>query len=141
MSINFEAPVFLAQRLVKRRLIREGGSMVFNTALAAQAAPPGTAIYAAAKAALTSAARSLALEVARARIRVTCLQLGYVQTALLAGLASAGMNVSELAALAPLGIGEPSDAANAAIFLLSDASRWMSRVELTADGGMALRMP
>lgn len=141
MCIDFEAPVLLTQRLLKLRLLREGGSVVFNTALAARAAPPGTAIYAAAKAALTAAARSLALEAARTRIRVTCLQLGYVRTALLDGLAASGMNVAELAALAPLGIGEPRDAANAAVFLLSDASRWLSRVEVTADGGIDLRMP
>jgi NAD(P)-dependent dehydrogenase (short-subunit alcohol dehydrogenase family) len=141
MRIDFEAPILLTQRLLKQRQIRDGGSIVFNTALAARTAPQGTAIYAAAKAGLTAAARSLALEVARTRIRVTCLQLGYVRTALLDGLANSGMNVTELANLAPLGLGEPLDVANAAIFLLSDASRWVSRTELTADGGLILRMP
>lgn len=141
MRIDFEAPILLTQRLLRQRQIKEGGSIVYNTALAARTAPQGTAIYAAAKAALTAAARSLALEVAKSRIRVTCLQLGYVKTALLDGLAKLGMNVSELADLAPLGIGEPIDVANAAVFLLSDASRWISRTELTADGGLILRMP
>lgn len=141
MSIDFEAPLFLTQRLLKRRQIRDGGSIVFNTALAARTAPLGTAIYAAAKAALTAAARSLALEVARLRIRVTCLQLGYVRTALLDQLGASGMNPSELARLAPLGLGEPEDAAHAAVFMLSDASRWLSRTEITADGGLVLRMP
>ncbi len=141
MKIDFEAPLFLVQRLLKRRQVRDGGSLVFNTALAARTAPQGTAVYSSAKAALTAAARSLALEVARSKIRVTCLQLGYVRTALLDGLTASGMNASELASLAPLGIGEPRDAANAAIFLLSDASRWISRTDLTADGGLVLRMP
>lgn len=141
MSIDFEAPLLLAQILLRRRQIRDGGSIVFNTALAARTAPLGTAAYSAAKAALTAAARSLALEVARSRIRVTCLQLGYVRTALLDQLGAAGMNPSELAQLAPLGLGEPEDAAHAAVFMLSDASRWMSRTELTADGGLMLRMP
>lgn len=141
MNIDFEAPIFLAQRLLRQRQIRDGGSIVFNTALAARTAPQGTAAYAAAKAALTAAARSLALEVARSGVRVTCLQLGYVRTALLEGLSASGMNVAELAGLAPLGLGEPRDAAHAAIFLLADCSRWMSRTELTADGGLVLRMP
>ncbi len=141
MGIDFEAPLFLVQRLLKQRQVRDGGSIVFNTALAARTAPQGTAAYAAAKAALTAAARSLALETSRSRIRVTCLQLGFVRTAMLDGLSASGMNVAELASLAPLGLGEPRDAAHAAIFLLSDASRWMSRTELTADGGLVLRMP
>jgi NAD(P)-dependent dehydrogenase (short-subunit alcohol dehydrogenase family) len=50
------------------------------------------------------------------------------------------MNVEEMTNQAPLGVGQVEDAANAAIFLLSDASRWMSRAILTADGGMCIRV-
>jgi NAD(P)-dependent dehydrogenase (short-subunit alcohol dehydrogenase family) len=42
--------------------------------------------------------------------------------------------------LAPLGPGTVADAANAAVFLLSDASRWMSRTAVIADGGISLRI-
>lgn len=140
MSIDFEAPVLLVQRLLKGRRIREGGSIVFNTAGASYIAPAGTAVYSAAKAGLEAAGRSLALEVARSRIRVTSLRLGYVNTPLLDELAKGGLNIEQMSALAPLGIGTVQDAANATIFLLSDASRWISRVTLTCDGGMAARI-
>jgi NAD(P)-dependent dehydrogenase (short-subunit alcohol dehydrogenase family) len=140
MGIDFEAPVLLTQRLLQRRQIVAGGSIVFNTAVSVQNSPAGSAIYSAAKAALHAASRSLALEVAKDKIRVTCLQLGYVQTEMLDRLKEGGMDPAELASHTPLGIGNVEDAANAAIFLLSDASRWISRTSLTADGGLSLRI-
>lgn len=140
MSIDFDAPILLVQRLLKQRYVREGGSIVFNTAGAAYIAPAGTAVYSAAKAGLEAAGRSLALEVARARIRVTLLRLGYVKTPLLDELTKGGLNIEQMSALAPLGIGRVEDAAHAAVFLLSDASRWISRSTLTCDGGMAARI-
>ena len=140
MSIDFEAPVMLTQKLVQRRQIRDSGSILFNTAAAAHISPAGSAIYSAAKAALHAASRSIALEVAKNQIRVNCLQLGYVRTELLERLLTEGINETQIAALAPLGIGTVQDAAGAAVFLLSDASRWVSRTTLTADGGLTLRV-
>jgi NAD(P)-dependent dehydrogenase (short-subunit alcohol dehydrogenase family) len=140
MSIDFEAPVMLVQRLLQTRQVKDGGSIVFNTAIAVHISPAGSAMYSAAKSALHAAARSLALEVAKNRIRVTCLQLGYVRTALLDRLFQSGMNEEEIGRLCPLGVGTVEDAANAAVFLLSDASRWISRTALTADGGLSLRI-
>lgn len=139
MEVDFEAPILLVQRLLKRRQIRRGGSIVFNSALAAAVSPAGTAIYSAAKAALDAAARSLALEVGRQGIRVNSLRLGYVQTRLLDELGRAGLNVAEMSSLAPLGLGTVDDAANAVIYLLSDASRWVSRTTFTCDGGLSIR--
>jgi len=140
MRVDLDAAVLLVQRLLKQRRIRNGGSIVFNTSVSARLAPAGSAIYSAAKAALDAAARSLALEVARARIRVNTVHFGYIRTRLLDDLAKGGMNVDEMTALAPLGMGSVDDAACAAVFLLSDASRWISRTTLTCDGGLSVRM-
>ena len=140
MRIDFEAPVLLTQRLLKGRQVRDGGSIVFNTSISAFISPSGSSVYAAAKAALDAAARTLALEVARSRIRVNSLHLGYVKTGMLDQLAKTGMDVDEMSKLAPLGLGTVDDAASAAIFLLSDASRWMSRTVLTCDGGISIRI-
>jgi NAD(P)-dependent dehydrogenase (short-subunit alcohol dehydrogenase family) len=140
MAIDFEAPVMLVQRLLQQRRINDGGSIVFNTAIAVHISPAGSAIYSAAKSALHAAARSLALEVAKNRIRVNCLQLGYVRTPMLERMLSSGVDVKEAEEISPLGFGDPIDAANAAVFLLSDASRWISRTTLTADGGISIRV-
>lgn len=140
MSADFDAPMLLVQRLLLKKQIRNEGSIVFNTAGAARNSPRGAAIYSAAKAALTAAARSLALEVARERIRVNCLQLGYVKTALLDQVGNSGVDLAERDDLTPLGIGDVEDAASAVVFLLSDASRWISRTALTVDGGISIRI-
>ena len=140
MRIDFEAPALLTQRLLKARNVKDGGSLVFNTSISAFISPAGSAVYAAAKAALDAAARTLALEVAKMGVRVNSLHLGYVQTGLLDQLSKTGMNVDEMSSLAPLGLGTPDDAANAAVYLLSDASRWMSRTVLTCDGGISIRV-
>ena len=140
MRVNFEAPVLLTQRLLAKRQIQAGGSIVYNTAIAVNNSPNATAIYSAAKSALHAASRSLALEVAKNRIRVTTLQLGYLPTGMLDQLAQQGMAPEDLASHTPLGAGTLEDAANAVVFLLSDASRWISRTSLTVDGGLSLRI-
>lgn len=38
----------------------------------------------------------------------------------------------------PLGVGLPEDVANAAIFLLSDASRWITGINMVLDGGLSI---
>lgn len=141
MGVDFIAPVLLIQRLLKAKRIQDGASIVLNTAASSILSPPGTAIYSAAKAALDAAARSLASEVARNKIRVNSIHFGYVQTEMLEGLARSGMAIEQLAALAPLGVGLPTDAACSAIYLLSDASRWISRITLTCDGGIGISVP
>jgi NAD(P)-dependent dehydrogenase (short-subunit alcohol dehydrogenase family) len=140
LKANFEAPVLLTQRLLSKRQVQAGGSIVFNTAGAADNSPNASAIYSAAKAALRAASRTLALEVARNRIRVTCLQLGYIHTEMLERLSEQGMAPDDLSSHIPLGEGTPVDAANAVVFLLSDASRWISRTSLIVDGGLSLRI-
>lgn len=140
MAIDFDAPILLTQRLLQRKQVRRGGSIVYNTAGSARNSPMGASIYSAAKAALYAAARSMALEAARDSIRVNCLQLGYVQTELLSQVGGAGVDLAARGDLTPLGLGSPEDAANAAIFLLSDASSWISRTALTVDGGVSIRI-
>jgi NAD(P)-dependent dehydrogenase (short-subunit alcohol dehydrogenase family) len=138
LAINLEAPMLLTQSLLRNRLVKPGASLVFNTAAAADSAPAATAAYSAAKAGLKAAVNSLALEVAKNAIRVTCLQLGYVETEMLGYLRKRGMDATTLGALAPLGMGTVDDAANASLYLLSDASRPVSRYSLVADGGGGL---
>jgi NAD(P)-dependent dehydrogenase (short-subunit alcohol dehydrogenase family) len=138
LAINLEAPMLLTQALLKNRLVKPGASLVFNTAAAADSAPVATAAYSAAKAGLKAAVNSLALEVAKNGIRVTCLQLGYVETEMLGYLRKQGMDASSLGAGLPLGMGTVDDAASAALYLLSDASRPVSRFSLVVDGGGGL---
>lgn len=139
LAINYLAPITLTQQLLYKRRLREGASLVFVSALAARAAPQAATGYAAAKAALEAAVRTLALEHGRQGIRANCIAPGYVDTPMLDGLRQAA-NMDNNIGLTPLGLIAPEDVAQAAVYLLSAASRWVTRSTLTIDGGLSLMM-
>lgn len=139
LSVNYLAPILLTQRLLYKKRLRNGASLVYVTALSANAAPQAAAGYAASKAALEAASRTLALEQAKLRIRSNCVAPGYVETPMLQSLGTqAGMD--DKIDLTPLGRLAPEDVASSICYLLSDASRWITRTTLTVDGGLGIPM-
>ena len=137
LGVNFESPVLLTQRLLAKRRVNPGASLVYVTATAAHLSPLATGIYAGAKAALVSAVRTLASESVKNRIRANCVAPGYVKTpmyATLDGVTSFEGNHD----LFPLGISDPEDVAHGIVYLLSPASRWVTRSTLNIDGGHSL---
>lgn len=140
LDVNLRAPLLLTRALLAKKAIQPGGSLVFVGSVASEIGPVATAAYAASKAALLGAVRSLAQEVAKQRIRANVIAPGYVRTPLVEDLGTAGGKMSELFDIAPLGLGEPEDVANAVGFLLSDASRWMTRTLFVVDGGFTVRI-
>ena len=139
LAVNFLAPITLTQRLLYKKKLRQGASLVYVTALSANAAPQAAAAYAASKAALEAASRTLALEQAKARIRSNCVAPGYVETPMLQGLGSSA-DMSDKFDLTPLGRLAPEDVAASVAYLLSSASRWITRATLTVDGGLGIPM-
>ncbi len=137
LDINYLAPIGLAQRMLKGKRLREGASLVFVSALSARAAPQAAGAYAASKAALEAASRTIGLEHARQRIRANCIAPGYVDTPMLRQLSQAS-DMSQKIDLTPLGTLSPEDVAPAAAWLMSPASRWITRSTLTLDGGLSL---
>ncbi|MCY1243736.1 Aklaviketone reductase DauE [compost metagenome] len=101
------------------------------------------AVYAGSKAAIEAFARNWALELKERRIRVNVLSPGPVDTPILAKLGITDAARPEfdksMAAAIPLGrLGQPNDLAQAALFLASDDSVFVTGVNLSVDGGMAL---
>lgn len=137
---NTYAPMLLTKGLLAKKQIAQNGSIVFIASVASHIGPTASSAYAASKAALLGAMRSLGQEVARQGIRTNCIAPGYVRTPLLDGLGQSGGNMGDLLELAPLGLGEPEDVAYAAVFYLSDASRWITRNYFIVDGGLTIPM-
>lgn len=137
---NTYAPMLLTKGLLAKKQIAPGGSVLWIASIASHVGPMASAAYAASKSALLGAMRSLGREVSRQRIRVNCIAPGYVRTPLLEGLQGSGGNMGDLLELAPLGLGEPEDVANATVFYLSDASRWITRTYFVVDGGLTIPM-
>ena len=127
---NFVGPVMLTQRLLLKNALADGGSIVFLSSIAAQVGTPGIGPYSGIKAALHGLTRCLALEQARRRVRVNCISPSAVETPLWPQELFEAQRARH-----PLGVGTADDVANAAIYLLSDASRWVTGTTLVMDGG------
>lgn len=137
LDVNYLAPVTLIQQLLRKRQLHSNASVVFITTIGAHTCPQATAGYAASKAALEAASRTFALEQAKQGIRFNCIAPGYVDTPMLHKLSTA-VNMEENMALTPLGNIIPEDIAPGIVYLLSAASRWVTRSTLTIDGGLSL---
>jgi NAD(P)-dependent dehydrogenase (short-subunit alcohol dehydrogenase family) len=130
--------MLLTQALLKRSLIAPEGSLVFVASIAAHIGVPGVAAYSGTKAALIAMVRCLAMEVVKRRIRANCLSPALVDTPLLEATATMVGSMEEERKNYPLGFGKPDDVANAAVFLLSDASRWITGTTIVMDGGLTI---
>ncbi|MDB5961240.1 MAG: short chain dehydrogenase [Massilia sp.] len=132
-EVNFTAPVMLTQRLLFKKRLRRGASLVYLSSIAAHTGTVGVGPYAASKAALEGFVRCLALEVAAREMRANTLSPAMVETP---------MSTTDKEFLAaksshyPLGLGQPEDVANAAVFLLADASRKVTGTTIDLDGGL-----
>lgn len=135
LRINTVGPMLLTQQLLLRNAVNPGGSMVFISSISGHIGVNGVSAYGGSKAALEAMARSLSLEVAKKKIRVNCLAPGLVETPMLEAARAAAGGLEDILAKYPLGLGKPEDVANAAIFFLSPASRWITGTTLVIDGG------
>ena len=118
-------------------LAPQGGAIVGISSTAAIRGEPGTAAYSAAKGAVISLARTLAVELAGRKIRVNTITPGLVETAqsqtFLKQMRSEQVEAIRQAHL--LGFGQPEDVAAAATFLIADEARWITGTNLIVDGG------
>ncbi len=138
---NFFSPVLLAQKLIKTKKLQKGSSIVFVSSIVGPIiAQPGNSIYASSKGALTAMVRNMALELAAKKIRVNCILPGTTDTPMIRTSNVTEDSLGQEAQEVPLKrLGHPRDIANAILYLLSDASEWMTGSELVIDGGTTLR--
>lgn len=137
MGINFKAPVMLQTEILKQKKINKGASIVFIASISNDSPSTGNALYAASKGALISYSNCLQLELAPRKIRVNCISPAMVWTDLIfkGGLTEEELHEDEQKY--PLKrYGSPEDIANLAVYLLSDASSWMTGSNVKITGGV-----
>ncbi len=137
-NTNVKSAQFIAKSYRKKsRYNKRGSSLVFLTSVAAVCGEPAISTYSSSKAALIGLSKSLASELARNNIRVNCIAPGHVQTEMAIKFSK---NLTEeqhirIKEKHPLGLGKPEDVANAALYLASDLSQWVTGTTLYVDGG------
>jgi NAD(P)-dependent dehydrogenase (short-subunit alcohol dehydrogenase family) len=138
-DINVKGVFFTIQRALP--FLNDGASIVLNTSFVNQAGLPTTSVYAASKAAVRSLARSLSAELASRGIRVNVVSPGPISTPIYEKLGLPKEAIDAFAAnivsRVPLNrFGKPEEVAQAALFLASNASSYVTGVELNVDGGV-----
>lgn len=139
-GVNFMGPVLLVKSLLKRKKLNKGASIVFVSSIdGSKVVHPGNAVYSASKSALIGIAKNMAVDLAPKRIRVNCILPGTTDTPLIRTPNVTEQDLLEKAKSFPLRrFGTPEEMAYAIIYLLSDASSFVTGTELVIDGGYSL---
>lgn len=137
-KINLNAPILLTKSLLKKKKIRKGGSIVYTASAAGvYRVSIGNAIYATTKCGIDAFMRTVALEFGPKGIRCNSVNPGMVETSLIGGFTEEQKEKEKLNY--PLRrFAQPLDIALAVIYLLSDASSFVTGTALKIDGGMTL---
>ncbi len=139
-NVNVKGPLFTVQEANNN--LNEGASIIFNTSVTNVKGFAGMAAYASSKAALRSITRTLAAEFGPKGIRVNSLSPGPIDTPIYGKHNVDQEDINQMAAafpsMVPLGrFGKGVEVANAALFLASDDSSYVTGIELPVDGGFA----
>jgi NAD(P)-dependent dehydrogenase (short-subunit alcohol dehydrogenase family) len=136
-DINYKASVLLMSGILRKKKLKSKASVVFLSSIATRYPYFGGALYTSTKAAIEAYSRVLALELATRGIRSNCISPSFVRTPMVDGAAEtiSAEVLQKFEKMMPLGFGEPSDVANAIVYLLSDASKWVTGSNLVLGGG------
>ena len=134
---NVFSGILLTKSIIRAKKIRNGGSIVFTSSKAAHQSTPGNSIYATSKAAIECFARGCAIELAP-KIRANAILPGMVETPLIhSGILSDEDLANDKERYLLKRYGTPEEIAWAIIYLLSDASAWITGTSFVIDGGCA----
>jgi 2-hydroxycyclohexanecarboxyl-CoA dehydrogenase len=136
---DFDVTLFgtlnVTRALLPAMVARRSGTVINISSDAGRSGEPGQVVYAAAKAGVIGMTKSLAAEIGRDGVRVNCIAPGLTRTP---GSASfiESVGAEKLGRRYPLGrIGEPTDIADAVLFLASDLSSWITGQVVSVNGG------
>lgn len=138
IDINLLSSYLLVKTTTRRDLFNtQGGSIVLVSSIMGNLGANGKSLYSLTKGGVTSATRSLAVELASRKIRVNSVSPAVVSTPL-SDKAVYRLDpkwAKSVEAAHPLGVGQPRDVANACIYLVSELSSWITGTDLVVDGG------
>ncbi|MGX5776746.1 SDR family NAD(P)-dependent oxidoreductase [Methylorubrum zatmanii] len=140
MNTNVMAALEITRLLLRKdvnsKMLR---SVVFVSSIASRFGAKGFSAYCASKAALDGLMKALAVELAP-EVRVNSVLPGSVRTPMTEAMFDDPANAERLMRDYPLGVGLPSDIADAVAFLMSDQARWITGHQMVVDGGRSVNI-
>ncbi|MCK9612058.1 MAG: SDR family oxidoreductase [Bacteroidales bacterium] len=132
MEVNYNAAVLLTSQMLSGKKISDHASIVFISSIATRFPYFGGSLYVSSKSALQGYSAVLALELSPRGIRSNCLLPGFVKTPMFDETLkhTSEEAMKKFKDLHPLGFGDPEDVAGPVCFLLSDAARWLTGVNI-----------
>jgi NAD(P)-dependent dehydrogenase (short-subunit alcohol dehydrogenase family) len=140
MEVNFYAPAEISRRLLKERKLNKNGSIVFVSSISGVfCSAVASTIYSASKGAVNGLVKGMALDLAPKGIRVNSVNPGVIETSIFESGTITSEQLTEDKKHYPLKrFGQPQEVAFAIVYLLSDASSWVTGSNLVIDGGFTL---
>lgn len=137
LDVNLKSVFNFCRALVRSMMKNRSGSIINVSSVIGLTGNGGQVNYSASKAGVIGLTKSLAKELASRGIRANCIAPGYIETPM-TDVLSPEVKQAVLAKI-PLGrIGAPKEIAEAALFLASDLSSYITGQTLTVDGGMVI---
>ncbi len=140
-QINVFSAIEILRFLSKKKYSVDEASFVLLSSVMGELGQPGKVGYCASKSALLGVVRSLALELAKRKIRVNAVSPGIVNTPLTERLFEHvdAESVARIKGMHPIGIGNVDDVVGVLYFLLSEKSKWITGQNLKIDGGYSIQ--
>ena len=140
LHLNVLSTMLCIKHSVKHMAAAGGGSFVGMSSIAGHVTHPFFGAYTVSKAGIETMMMNAADEYGRAKVRFNAIQPGFIATEVMEGLSKGGPVWDSYISQTPMnGVGDPMDIAQAARFLLSGESRWITGQMLAVDGGNFLR--
>jgi len=140
ITTNLSSVFAISREVVKHMLPRKSGSIINISSMAAQYGLPRVIAYSASKTAIDGMTRAMAVELSPKGIRINAIAPGFIETAMTAkALNTDPERKQKVFSRTPMGfMGQPSDIADAALFLATDASKYITGIVLPVDGGNSI---
>ena len=140
LTTNVTAVFALSREVVKHMLLKEAGCIINISSMAAQYGLPKVIAYSASKTAIEGMTRAMAVELSPKGIRINAIAPGFIFSAMTeAALDNDPERKAKVFGRTPMGImGQPEDIGNAALYLASDAAKFITGIVLPVDGGNSI---